>query len=72
MAIGSLAPLPLLPLIYAPYFGGFARTMALMELQTTAGIFGSLVIAALEAGVFAVAFQRITAQSNVGTYDVFD
>jgi len=73
MAIGFLAPLPLLPLIYGLlYLGAFPDTMALMALRETGGFFVNGLVAALEAGVFAVAFQRVTAQSNVGTYGVFD
>jgi hypothetical protein len=71
-AIGFLAPLPTLPLIVAPYLGGFADTTTLLALQATVGIFLNLLSTALVAGVFAVAFQRLTAQSNIGTYGVFD
>jgi hypothetical protein len=40
--------------------------------RSIVGNFLSLVASALVTGVFAVAFQRVTAHSNKGTYDVFD
>ena len=70
-AIGFLYALPIIPLVNAPYFAG-PTTGTLAILQSTAATFLSLLATALEAAVFAVAFQRVTAQSNKGTYDVFD
>jgi hypothetical protein len=69
--IGFLCSLPLIPLVYAPYFVA-PTTQALEILQGTAAIFLSLLATALEAAVFAVAFQRVTTHLNKGTYDVFD
>jgi hypothetical protein len=40
--------------------------------RSIVGNFLSLVASALVTGVFAMAFQRVTAHSNKGTYDVFD
>jgi hypothetical protein len=71
-AIGFLAPLPLAPLVYAPYIGGPADAAAAAMLQLTAAVFLSLLASAIMAAVFAVAFQRVTAHSNRGTYDAFD
>jgi hypothetical protein len=71
-AIGFLAPLPIIPLAYAPYLAGAAATATLAMLQSTAFTFLSLLASALVAGVFAVAFQRVTARLNKGTYDAFD
>ncbi|HZF34366.1 MAG TPA: hypothetical protein VE914_11235 [Candidatus Angelobacter sp.] len=69
--IGFLYGLPLIPLVYAPYLAG-PITGALPILQSTAATFLSLLASALEAAVFAVAFQRVTAHLHKGTYDVFD
>jgi len=71
-AIGFLAPLPIVPLFYSLYLAGTANTTTLEMLQSTAGIFLTLLASALEACVFAVAFQRVTAHLHKGTYDVFD
>jgi len=70
--IGFLASLPVIPLMYAPYFAGTANTPTLAILQSTAAIFLSLLASALVSAVFAVAFQRVTAHLHKGTYDVFD
>lgn len=71
-AIGFLSVLLSLPLVYAPYFAGPTTTGTLGILRPTALIFLALFATALEAGVFAVAFQRVTAHLHKGTYDVFD
>jgi hypothetical protein len=71
-AIGFLASLPLIPLVYAPYLAGTAGTATLATLQSTATMFLSLLASALVSAVFAVAFQRVTARLNKGTYDAFD
>jgi hypothetical protein len=71
-AIGFLYALPIIPLVYAQFFFAESTTETGAILKSTAATFLSLFAAALEAAVFAVAFQRVTAHSNMGTYDVFD
>jgi hypothetical protein len=71
-AVGFLAPLPLMPFAYAPYLARIPDTVTVLVLRSVVGNFLSLVASALVTGVFAVAFQRVTAHSNKGTYDVFD
>jgi hypothetical protein len=71
-AIGFLASLPIIPLSYAFYFVAMPDTVPIVVVQSIVGIFVGLLAEALVTGVFAVAFQRITAHSNKGTYDVFD
>jgi len=71
-AIGFLASLPIIPLAYAFYLVGMPATKPAVVLQSIVGIFVGLLAEVLVTGVFAVAFQRVTAHSHKGTYDVFD
>ncbi len=71
-AIGFAAPLPIMPLIYAPSLAGIPNTAILLALQSAVGSFFGLLAEAVVTGVFAVAFQRVTAHLNKGTYGIFD